>query len=99
MLEIRHVFRQKYIGLNLYLTEAMRECKSRFFSKNGPATASFCLFSFFSNTNFTEKTVGFSGIQTRIVGVEGDHAEHLTTTTAQPGRCCCPWLPKCQGGM
>ena len=42
----------------------------------------FCLFSFFSNTFFTEKTVDASGIQTRIVGVEGKHADHLTTTTA-----------------
>ena len=39
----------------------------------------FCLFSFFSNTNFTEKNVGLSGIRTRIV--EGKHADHLTTTT------------------
>ena len=45
--------------------------------------ASFCLFSYFSNTNFTEKTVGFSGIRTRIVGVVGKHPDHLTTTTAQ----------------
>ena len=41
------------------------------FFKNGPTPASFCLFSFFSNTNFTEKTVGVSGIRTRIVEVEG----------------------------
>ena len=26
------------------------------------------------------KTVDFSGIRTRIVGVEGEHADHLTTT-------------------
>ena len=43
--------------------------------------ASFCLFSSFSNTNFTEKLVGFSRIQTRIVRVEGKHADHLTTIT------------------
>ena len=42
----------------------------------------FCLFSFFSNTNFTEKTVGVSRIRTQIVGVEGEYADHLTTTTA-----------------
>ena len=41
----------------------------------------FCLFSVFPNTNFTEKTIGFSGIRTRIVRVEGEHADHLTTTT------------------
>ena len=27
--------------------------------------------------------MGFSGIRTRIVGVEGEYADHLTTTTAQ----------------
>ena len=32
--------------------------------------------------NFTEKTVGFSRIRTWIVGVEGEHADPLTTTTA-----------------
>ena len=32
--------------------------------------------------NITERTVDFSGIQTRIVGVEGKHAYQLTTTTA-----------------
>ena len=42
----------------------------------------FCLFSLFSNTNFTEKTVGVNGIRTRIVGIEGEHTDHLTTTTA-----------------
>ena len=35
--------------------------------------------------NYSEKIVGFSGIRTRIVGVEGEHADHLTTTTAQKG--------------
>ena len=29
------------------------------------------------------KTVDFSGIRTRINGVEGNHADHLITTTAQ----------------
>ena len=37
---------------------------------------------FFSNTNFTEKTVGFSGIWTWIVRVEGEHTDHLTTSAA-----------------
>ena len=52
--------------------------------KYGPTQVSFCSFLFFSNTNFTGKTEDFSGIQTRIVGVEGEHADHLTTTTARP---------------
>ena len=46
-----------------------------FIYKNGPNPAYFCLFSFFSNPNFTEKTVGVSGIRTRIVGI-GEHADH-----------------------
>ena len=33
--------------------------------------------------NIIEKALGFSEIQTRIVGVEGEHADHLTTTTAR----------------
>ena len=32
--------------------------------------------------NIIEKTLGFSGIRIWIVGVEGEHADHLTTTTA-----------------
>ena len=42
----------------------------------------FVYFLFFSNTNFTEKTVGFCGLQTQIIRVEGEHADHLTSTTA-----------------
>ena len=42
----------------------------------------FVYFSSFQTTNFSEKTAGFSGIQTGIVGVEGKHVGHLTTTTA-----------------
>ena len=42
----------------------------------------FCLFLLFPNTNFTE-TVDFSGIRTWIIGVEGEHADHVTTTVAQ----------------
>ena len=44
--------------------------------------ASFCLFSFFSNIYFTEKTVDICGIRTRIVIVKGKHADHLTSSTA-----------------
>ena len=33
---------------------------------------------------FYRKIVDHSGIRTRIVGVEGEHADHLTTTTALP---------------
>ena len=43
----------------------------------------FCLFSFFSNTNFTEKTVGVSWIRTQIIRLKGEHADPLITTTAR----------------
>ena len=49
---------------------------------NGPTPSSLCLYSFFSNTNFTEKIVDISGIRTGIVGGEDEHADHLTNTTA-----------------
>ena len=34
-------------------------------------------------TQYYRKIVDFSWFRTRIVGVEGKHADHLTTTTAQ----------------
>ena len=46
------------------------------FLKNGPTPASFCLFSFFSDTTLTEKTEDVSGIRTRIVGIEGKYTDH-----------------------
>ena len=55
---------------------------SIFLKKVGQPRPLLCLFSFFSNTNFTEKTVGFSGIQTWIIGVEGKPTDQLNTTTA-----------------
>ena len=43
----------------------------------------------FANRNRTQPsprktTVGFIGIRTRIVGVEGEHADHLTTIMSPP---------------
>ena len=46
------------------------------------SSASFCLFSLFSS-NLQIKTVDLREIRTVIVGVEGEQAGHLTTTTAQ----------------
>ena len=57
--------------------------KDCFSEKSGPTPALFGYFGSYSNTNFTEKSVDFSGISTRIVGIEGEHADHLTTTPAQ----------------
>ena len=53
--------------------------------KYGPIPASFCLFSFLTNSNFTEKAEGVSRIRTRIVKVESKHADLLTTTRPQQG--------------
>ena len=49
---------------------------------NGPTPASFFAYFVFFKQILQKKTEGVSGIQTRIVGVEGEHADHLTTTTA-----------------
>ena len=46
--------------------------------KNCWTPASLNLLSFFA-----EKTVGFSGIRTWIIRVEGEHTDHLTTTVEQ----------------
>ena len=43
----------------------------------------FSLILLLSNTNFTEKTVGVIGIRTQIIIVEGEHDDHLNTTTAR----------------
>ena len=42
----------------------------------------FVYFHSFQAQILQKKTIGFSGIQTQIVGVEGEHSDHLTTTTA-----------------
>ena len=52
------------------------------FSKTGHPRHLFVLFSFFSN-NLQNKTVDFSGIWTRIIGVKGEHADHLTMPQPQ----------------
>ena len=52
-----------------------------FLNKNGPLQASFYLFSFFIKLFLHNKIVIFSGIRTRIVAVDGEHADQLTTTT------------------
>ena len=53
-------------------------CGQSFF-KIGPIPASLFIFVLFKH-NITEKTEGYSGIQTRIDGVEGEHADHLFQT-------------------
>ena len=51
--------------------------------KNGPTPASFCLFSFFSNTIFTERKCGRQRVSNSDCRIEGKYADHLTTTTAR----------------
>ena len=49
-----------------------------------PILVYFCSF----QTQILQKnTVGFGGIQIRIIGVEGEHADHLTTTKARMHFC------------
>ena len=43
---------------------------------NGPRPASFSLISILFTQSLMTETLIFSGIQTWIVGVEGDHADH-----------------------
>ena len=83
-----------HIGLKLVENNdavILRQKKDRIFLnqtlislfKNGPTPASFFVyFCSFQTQNLQKKTVGFSGIRTRIVRVEGKHADHQTTTTA-----------------
>ena len=52
--------------------------------KMAQTPAYFVCFLVLLNTNLTEKTVGFPEIRTQIVGVEGEHADHLTTTRIWP---------------
>ena len=56
---------------------------STLFKKMGHIPGLFLFNSFLFKHNFYRKTVGFSRIRTRIVGVEGEHADHLTTARYQ----------------
>ena len=47
-----------------------------FFFKNWANPGLFLFIFVLFNNNFTEKIVDFSGNRTRIVGVEGEHADH-----------------------
>ena len=62
------------------------------FLKNGPTPASILFIFVLFKHKFNRKTIVVSGIRTRIVDrsrrVEGEHADHLTTTTAHFFLCC-----------
>ena len=52
------------------------------FNKMGQTPAFLVYFRSFLTQILQKETVGVCGIRTRIVRVEGKHADHLTTTTA-----------------
>ena len=55
------------------------------FLKNGPSPGFISvIFVFVLSQQFTDNIlkVDFSGTRTQIIGVDGDQADHLTTTTA-----------------
>ena len=61
----------------------MAELRPRNVFLIGPTPASFLFIFVLFKHNIIEKNLGFSRIRTRIVGEEGELADHMTTTTAQ----------------
>ena len=68
-------------GINFHLQNVC-------FERMGQPRPLFLYFCSFQTQILQKKTVGFSGIRTRIVGVEYEHADHLTTTTAHLQNVC-----------
>ena len=56
-------------------------CPKRFF--NVPAPASIIIIFVYFKDKLYRINVDFSRIRTRIIGVEGKHADHLTTTSSE----------------
>ena len=100
VLEVSHVFREVHRaedprhrqGWGGQDRERHEEGLSKKSFFNGQIPASFYLFHSFQKHILHCKSVGFSGIRTRIVRIEGDHADHLTTTTAAPIHFAIGWL-------
>ena len=63
--------------------KTLRVSGSCYVFKVGQPRPLLCYLRSFPAQYFTEKTVSFSGIQTRIIGAEGEHADHLITTTVR----------------
>ena len=57
------------------------------------------IFAIFQCKFYSRKNVCFSKIRTWIVGIEGQHADHLTTTTAQCEMLPCRWCIKIFGTL
>ena len=58
-----------------------------FLKKMGHARPILVYLCSFQTQILQKNTVGFGGIQIRIIGVEGEHADHLTTTKARMHFC------------
>ena len=71
-------FEAQIVGVNY-----VASCLGLIKKINGPTPASFLLIFVLFKHKFYRKTVDVSGIQIRNIRVEGEHADHLTTTTAQ----------------
>ena len=88
MVEFAKLFDRLTFQSNTFLVECFPIFFSVFFKKSRPpASFVYCYRSF-----QIQKNVHFSGIRTQMVGVEGEHADHLTTTTALlPSFVFCPY--------
>ena len=69
--------------LALGQNKPVKNNKTCFVKKMGLPRPLFVYFCSFQTQILEKKTVDVSGIRTWIVGVEGEQADHLTTTTAQ----------------
>ena len=79
------ILQKKTVGSSMHnFCFSCRAAFWAFYFSNGPSPP---LFRFFSKQFYRKKTVGSSMIQTWIFRVEGEHAHHLTTTTAAPELC------------
>ena len=57
-------------------------CIFKYFLKKWANPGLFFVYFRSFQTQYYRKTIDFSGIRTRIVGKEDEHADHLATTTA-----------------
>ena len=71
-----------YGSRDVKLANMLTSLNNIFFKKNEPTPAFFVSFRSSQTQILLKKIVGFSGIQTWTVAVEGGHADHLTPTTA-----------------
>ena len=63
---------------------AVKSTDLKFWFLKWPFPAAFSFYVRCFQTVLRDKTFDFSGIWTRIIKVEGEHTDHLTTTTTSP---------------